>query len=222
MTTATAIDLTYSPRFDCAICPTRCDGRSKTAYVFEDDVAASEAAEDWLAEQLAAALDVDVYKAPAQRHGLPDLALIRGDRVLARVEVKAQGRAFMAVERLLPAADLRPYETVALNLSDIKRYAAQFRSDGAPIWLIWRVRRPCLGEGYWGQHIAALIEIGNRYRDARTFRRASTDSDYVDGQHRGVTVNYHFSLRELLPLDRLIGEMQSVLKTATAGEPTAD
>ena len=46
------------------------------------------------------------------RHGLPDLALIRGDRVLARVEIKAQGRAFMAVERLLPDAELRPYETV--------------------------------------------------------------------------------------------------------------
>ena len=213
MTTA-LLDLTYSQRFDCAICPTRCDGRSKSEYVFEDDVAASEEAEDWLAEHLWMALDVDVYTAPARRHGLPDLALIRGDRVLARVEVKAQGRAFMAVERLLPDADLRPYETVALNLSDIRRYAAQYREDQIPTYLIWRVRRPCLGEGYWGQHIDALIEIGNHYRETRTWRRASTESDYVDGEHRGVTVNYHFSLRELLPLETLLVHMQTILNAA--------
>lgn len=201
------MDLTFHSRFDCQLCPTRCDGRSKSAYVFEDDVALSEAAEDWLAGHLSDVLGVDVYKAPAQRHGLPDLALIRGDRVLARVEVKAQGRAFMAVQRLLPEADLLPYETVALNLSDIRRYAAQYRLDGVPLFIIWRVKRPCLGEGYWGQHIEPLMAIGNRYRDQRTWRRASTDSDVVDGQHRGVTVNYHFSLKELLPLDALVVEI---------------
>ena len=222
MPTPLLVDLNYSARFDCNICPTRCDGRSKSAYIFEDDVAASEAAEDWLAEQLAAALDVDVYKAPGQRRGLPDLALIRGDRVLARVEVKAQGRAFMAVERLLPDADLRPYETVALNLSDIRRYAAQYRLSSVPTWLIWRVRRPCLGEGYWGQSIEALMEIGDHYREARTFRRSSTDSDYVDGEHLGVTVNYHFGLRELLPLETLVEELRSVFRTTTAEEPAPD
>lgn len=202
------MDLTYSPRFNCDGCPTRCDGRSKSAYIFEDDVALSEAAEDWLAGHLADALAVDVYKAPPRRRGLPDLALLRRDRVLARVEVKAQGRAFMAVQRLLPHADLLPYETVALNLSDIKRYAALYRMDAMPLFLIWRVKRPCLGEGYWGQHIEPLLEIGNRYRDQRTWRRASTDSDYVEGEHRGVTVNYHFSLRELLPLDELLAVMR--------------
>ena len=72
----TSTDLEFSPRFDCAICPTRCDGKSKSEYVFEDDVAASEEAEDWLAGHLWMALDVDVYTAPARRHGLPDLALI--------------------------------------------------------------------------------------------------------------------------------------------------
>jgi hypothetical protein len=108
------MDLTFHPRFDCAICPTRCDGRSKSAYAFE---------------------------------------------------------------------------------------------DGVPLFIIWRVKRPCLGEGYWDQHIGPLIAIGNRYRDHRTWRRASTDSDYVDGEHKGVVVNYHFSLRELRPLEELLLQM---------------
>jgi hypothetical protein len=108
------MDLAFHPRFDCTICPTRCDERSKSAYIFE---------------------------------------------------------------------------------------------DGVPPFIVWRVKRPCLGEGYWGQHIAPLMTIGNRYRDHRTFRRASTDSDVVDGEHRGVTVNYHFSLKELLTLEELLPQM---------------
>jgi hypothetical protein len=39
-----------------------------------------------------------------------------------------------------------------------------------------------------------------------TRRRVSTDSDYVDSEHRSVTVNYHFSLGELLPLEELVVE----------------
>lgn len=198
------MDLTFQPRFDCQLCPTRCDGRSKAAYVFEEDVALSAGAEAWLAEHLAVALGVEVRSAPPQRRGLPDLELLRDTKLLARVEVKAQGRAFMAVERLLPQADLRPYETVALNLSDIRRYAALYRAEGVPLFVVWRVKRPCLGEGYWGHHIEALMAVGNRYRDRRVWRRASTPSDVVDGEHRGVTVNYHFSLRELLPLEELL------------------
>jgi hypothetical protein len=85
------MDLTFHPRFDCAVCPTRCDGRSKSAYVFEDDM--------------------------------------------------------------------------------------------------------------------ALMTIGNRYRDHRTRRRASTDSDYVDGEYRGVTVNDLISLEDLLPLEKLLPQM---------------
>ena len=199
-----ALDLAYEPRFDCGRCRTRCDGRSKTAYIFEDDVALSEGAENWLLAYLAERLQWTVRKAPAQRHGLPDLELARNGQVVGRVEVKAQGRAFMAVQRLLPQADLRPYETVALNLSDIRRYVAQYRLEQAPTFIVWRVKRPCLGEGYWGQRLEALMAIGDRYRDRRTWRRASTASDIVDGEHRGVVVNYHFSLRELLPLEELL------------------
>lgn len=199
-----AINLAYAARYDCERCRTRCDGRSKSAYIFEDDVALSEGAEDWLLAHLANTLGLAVRKAPAQRRGLPDLEIVRAGQVVGRVEVKAQGRAFMAVQRLLPQADLLPYETVALNLSDIKRYVAQFRTEQAPTFIIWRVKRPCLGEGYWGQRLETLMAIGNRYRDRRTWRRASTASDIVDGEHRGVVVNYHFSLRELMPLEELL------------------
>ncbi len=64
---------------------------------------------------------------------LPDLEIIRGSRVVGRVEVKAHGRAFMSVARLLPHGDLRPYETLALNLSDLKRYICTiWRSQTLP------------------------------------------------------------------------------------------
>ncbi|MBN1310040.1 MAG: hypothetical protein JXB30_01385 [Anaerolineae bacterium] len=199
-----SVDLTYQSRYDCAACPTRCDGRSKSAYSFEDDVALSERAENQIRDRLLLALGLSVRKAPARAHGLPDLELARAGQVIGRVEVKVQRRTFMSVERLLPESGLRPYETVVLNLSDLKRYIALLKSEAKPIFVIWWVNRPCIGEGYWGHQLEVLTELLHKYGDRRRFRRASTQSDIVDGVHKGVTVNYHFSLRELLSLDDIM------------------
>lgn len=196
-------DLRFQAKYNCAVCRTRCDSTSKSAYIFQDDVLLSAEAEDWLTGRLSSSLAMQVRKTIAQAHGLPDLELVQNERVVARVEVKAQGRAFMLVQQLLPHADLRPYETVALNLSDLERYISYYQTEQIPTFIIWRVRRPCLGEGYWGQHIEVLQHIRNRYGSRRRFRRRSTTSDYVDGQHKGVTVNYHFSLQELVPLEQI-------------------
>ncbi|WP_129677302.1 hypothetical protein [Candidatus Chloroploca sp. Khr17] len=193
-------DLTFQPRFNCAICSTRCDGRSKSAFIFTDDVALSVQAEDWILQHFQEVLGLSVYKAAGEIHGLPDLEIIRGQKIIARVEVKAQSRAFMSIERLLPKSNLHPYEAVALNLSDLKRYITLYQREDIPLFLVWRVQRPCLGEGYWGHSVTRLQEIYQHYQGDRRYRRRSTLSDYVDGQHCGVTVNYHFSLRELLPL----------------------
>lgn len=205
-----ALDLTFQRRFNCAVCSTRCDGRSKSAFIFTDDVALSAQAEDWLLQHLTEVLGLPVRKTIGEVHGLPDLEIIRDHKVIARVEVKAQGRAFMAIERILPRSNLRPYEAIALNLSDLERYIALYQREGIPLFLVWRVQRPCLGEGYWGQSISRLQEIYQEYGDSRRYRRNSTLSDYVDGQHRGVTVNYHFSLRELLPLSAVDHHLQQL------------
>jgi hypothetical protein len=204
------IDLTFQQRFNCAICPTRCDGRSKSAFVFTDDIALSAQAEDWLLQYFNDLLRLPVHKTVGEVHGLPDLEITRGQKVIARVEVKAQGRAFMAIERILPRGNLRPYEAVALNLSDLERYINLYQEEGIPLFLVWRVQRPCLGEGYWGQSVSRLQEIYQKYAHLRRYRRNSTPSDYVNGQHRGVTVNYHFSLRELLPLEAVVHLLQKL------------
>ena len=184
----------------------------KNAYIFKDDVLLSEEAEDWLINRLSSALHIQIKKAIAEAHGLPDLELVQYEKVIARVEVKAQGRAFMLVSKLLPLADLLPYETVALNLSDLERYISNYRKENVPTFLVWRVRRPCIGEGYWGQHIEILNQIYKQYGHRRRFQRKSTSSDYVDGQHKGVTVNYHFSIQELLSLEEIENSLQQLIR----------
>jgi len=42
-----------------------------------------------------------------------------------------------------------------------------------------------------------LEKIYNTAKDKRRFRRKSGKGDIVDGIHKGVVVNYHFSLKEL-------------------------
>lgn len=203
-----AIDLEFNPTFNCSICPNRCDGRSKTEYVFKDDVALSEEAEDWVLNHLVGSLGLDAKKTQPEAHGLPDIEVFRNTKFVGRIEVKAQGRAFMAVNRLLPEGNLLPYETVALNLSDLERYIALQTDEAIPLFVVWRVRRPCLGEAYWGSDVKVLGRLLNQYGSKRRFRRRSTPSDYVGGVHKGVTVNYHFSLKELLELEDLVPQIQ--------------
>ena len=111
----------------------------------------------------------------------------------------------MSVKRLLPEADLTPSETVALNLSDLLRYFGLYFEKRIPISIIWVLQnRPCIapdGESlYFYQTIPELHKIHEKYGNKRTFRRRSGRGDVVDGVHKGVVVNYHFSLKELKPL----------------------
>ena len=52
---------------------------------------------------------------------------------------------------------------------------------------------------YFHQNIQELEKIRlNDKNNSRKFRRASGIGDVVNGQHKGVLVNYHFSLNELI------------------------
>jgi hypothetical protein len=48
------------------------------------------------------------------------------------------------------------------------------------------------------QAVSILEKIFNTEKAKRTFRRKSGEGDVVEGIHKGVTVNYHFSLKELI------------------------
>ena len=188
--------------YDCDTCPTRCDGKSKGSYVFENDLAFAEAQENIIIAKLRK-LGRDAAK--CTQDGYPDIVIREDDHIRSFVEVKAQRRTFMSVQRLLPQADLTPSETVALNLSDLQRYFGLYFEKRIPIFIIWVLQnRPCIvpaGESlYFYQTITALHELHKKYGNKRTFRRKSGRGDVVDGVHKGVVVNYHFSLKELKPL----------------------
>ena len=48
-------------------------------------------------------------------------------------------------------------------------------------------------------NISELKKIYTYYGEKRRFRRKSGEGDVVNGIHKGVVVNYHFSINELLP-----------------------
>lgn len=65
--------------------------------------------------------------------------------------------------------------------------------------------RPCIvkegEELIFYNALSELERIYNYYGDKRRFKRKSGKGDVVNGQHKGVVVNYHFSLNELKPFD---------------------
>lgn len=190
--------------FDCNSCKTRCDGVSKGVYIFKNDVDYSEDKENRLISQINT---VDGFVAKkCEMAGYPDIEVEhKPSGKIFYVEIKAQRRTFMKVQQILPEGELVPSETLALNLSDLLRYFQINEETNKPVFILWCLEnRPCIvAEGktnYYFQNVCELKKVYEKFGDKRRFRRASGYGDVVNGQHKGVVVNYHFSIREFREL----------------------
>lgn len=188
-------------KFDCTQCHTRCDGKSKLNYQFKNDVIFAEKQEQLIIDHIN---NLTHFKAEKSKNdGYPDIEIYNSDGSLrSYLEIKAQRRTFMTVKERLPKADLVPSETLALNLSDLLRYFEIEADKKVPISILWVVTdRPCIVSEnksiFYHQKCSELQSIYNRYRSKRKFRRQTGKGDVVDGKHKGVVVNYHFSINEL-------------------------
>ena len=175
--------------FNCGECKTRCDGKSKGVYIFENDANLSEKYENLLISEMNKRNIVIARKCVEK--GYPDIELLFNDKVVAFIEVKFQQRTFMSVKICLPEADLVPSETVALNQSDLLRYFEIHAREKMPVFIIWGLKhRPCVmlekEVKFFFQSIEKLEFIYNKYKDKRRFKRCSGSGDVVDGVHKGV------------------------------------
>ena len=169
-------------------------------YVFEKDATFSEMFEQKLIDHINSSTPFKANKTILK--GYPDIEVTASNGAKFYIELKVQQRTFMSVERIIPQSGLKPSETVALNLSDLLRYFHLERTDKLQIFIFWVVlNRPCIipdgTEQYYYLLADELKTIYNREKDNRRFRRKSGEGDVVNGEHKGVTVNYHFSLKEL-------------------------
>lgn len=194
-----------SYKFDCSSCETRCDGISLGVYKFKNDVEYSEYFENEIIKEI---IDFGLFAKKTERDGYPDIEVYDYENgpIRCYIEVKAQRRSFMSVSRILPESNLVPSETLALNLSDLLRYFEISHSEPVPVYILWVLsERPCIvpvGQYMYFYQRAYILEgIYEQYKDARRFRRASGYGDVVNGVHKGVVVNYHYSLEELKPFN---------------------
>ena len=200
--------------FNCSECKTRCDGKSLMTYNFLNDMQYSEKYEQALINKIK---KLGYFAKKTEREQYPDIEVFdfENGNLICFIEVKAQRRTFMTVQKYLPHSDLTPSETVALNQSDLEHYIEQSKIEVAPIFILWIVsNRPCItGDktAFFYNNINVLKDIFYRYREKRRFRRKSGAGDIVNGQHKGVVVNYHFSLNELLDF-RLKNFFEELLK----------
>lgn len=106
--------------FNCKVCPTPCDGVSKMKYTFEKDATFSEIYENKLIDYINYSTRFKAKK--TIKSGYPDIEVEDEKGSNFYIEVKVQQRTFRSVEKYIPQSGLKPSETVALNLSDLKRY----------------------------------------------------------------------------------------------------
>jgi hypothetical protein len=196
-----------SYKYDCSVCETRCDSKSKNEYIFDRDVDFSEEIENEVINFINSTYQNLIAQKTFKRE-YPDISIQRKNNLaypLFFIEVKVQQRTFMSIEYQLYNSGLLPSETVALNLSDLERYFEIKDREQKPIFITWcLMNRPCINginpvnKKFFSQEIEILKKIRHEDKNnSRRFRRASGEGDVVDGEHRGVVVNYHFSLNEL-------------------------
>ncbi|MCW3082182.1 hypothetical protein [Segetibacter sp.] len=188
--------------YDCSKCHTRCDGISKGVYIFDNDVSFSEYYEKIIIKHINSYEKYTSSKCTTD--GFPDIEIKNKEGEVYRfLEVKVQQRTFMNIEKYLPGSKLAPSETVALNLSDLLRYFTIEETTGVNTVITWvLLNRLCIvpknSFRLFYQSSSELKRIYEVEKMHRTFRRKSGDGDIVDGVHKGVTVNFHFSLKELI------------------------
>lgn len=194
-------------KFDCNVCETRCDGKSKEEYNFQHDSDFSEVIEKEIINIINSSYQ-NLFAEKTSKKDYPDLEIKSKNNpsvTLLFIEVKVQQRTFMSIQHYLPDSFLVPSETIALNLSDLERYFEIKDKEKKPMFITWcLMNRPCINglnpmiKKFYSQEIDVLRKIRvNDKKDSRKFRRASGKGDVVDGEHKGVVVNYHFSLNEL-------------------------
>jgi len=192
--------------YDCSSCQTRCDGKSIGVYDFEKDVNFSETIEDKVIKQINKS-NVNLFAFKTKKSGYPDIEIISKssiDKPVCYIEIKVQSRTFMSVEKVLASSNLKPSETIALNLSDLERYFKVYEKEKIDFYIVWCLKnRRCINtentDLYFHQNIQELEKIRlNDKNNSRKFKRATGIGDVVNGEHKGVLVNYHFSLNELI------------------------
>ena len=193
--------------FDCKVCPTRCDSVSKMKYNFENDADFSEFYEQKLMNYINSFTKFKAHKTTLK--GYPDLEVVDQHGSSFYIEVKVQQRTFMSVEKHISQSGLKPSETIALNLSDLERYFELEKSKGLVIFIFWvLLNRPCIvslhNEQYYYRLVSELKPIWEKEKEKRKFRRKSGEGDVVNGEHKGVTVNFHFTLNEMKVWDQKI------------------
>ncbi len=193
----------------------KCSGKSKGHYIFENDVSLSDIAEKETKNLIEkhTKFRCDKVKGEEEANKYPDLRVAdNSGNVVAYVEVKFQQRTFMKIKQKLPFSDLSPAESVALNKSDLVRYFKIYELiKSTPIYITWKLLRPCFGELRLYNHIQEFKKIYEQYNDKRTFIRESGHGDVdAQGRHLGVKVNYHFSINELKPINYLFDELNTI------------
>jgi len=188
--------------FNCKTCSTRCDGISKGIYNFENDLEFSEKYENLIIKQINK--NPKYIASKCQQDGFPDIEIKYKATNITKsyLEIKVQRRTFMSVTKILPNSELVASETLALNLSDLLRYFKIKKETKIPTSILWiLMNRPCIVKpneiAFYYQSTKILEEIYLKHGDKRRFKRKIGKGDIIEGIHKGVVVNYHFSIKEL-------------------------
>lgn len=191
-----------------------CEPKSKLVYPFERDLTTSEELVEELKKLIGSNNKYSCSEPEIVKN--PDIRVFDKDgKLVCRVEAKyLEGKAFVKARDIL-GDKLQPRETLVLDEPKLLSYFECKRNDAEkydsdiPIYIVWKFDRPCsdIGGITVFQEVEELKKIYEMKGADRRYERKIGNGDIVDGEKRGITLKYHFSLLECRPIEELTTEI---------------
>jgi len=211
------IERTLDKVFDCGDC-NKCQPTSALNYPFSKDLKNSNDLVNELMTYIEANTMLKCFE--PEQHKNPDIRAIDitlNDFLVCRIEAKyLEGKAFVKASENI---GLRAKETLVVDEPKLLHYFECKKNDykkynrEVPIFVVWKFDRPCNDIG----GITVYQEIDNleniyKNNQNRFFERKSAQNDYVNGEKKGITRKYHYSIKETKPFWQMLPEIFEIAK----------
>lgn len=151
---------------------------------------------------------------------IPDINVYKDSslqELVCRIEAKfLDGQAFVKSKNY---TGLYAKEALVIDEPKLLSYFSCKSADknmgkNIPIYIVWKFDRPCSDVGGIAvfQEIDVLNRLYEKYGDTRAFRRKTSETDFQNGERKGIIDKYHFSIRECEPIELLIPSICGIKK----------
>lgn len=216
------IDIKNIPdqQFNCGSCDICFVKKESRVHQFKDDLISATIFEKNLKNYILGNLPLLFKELEIVKNAdLTFFNILKDDELICRIEAKfLEGLGAVYMEKMIK---LSGKESLVIDEPKLEHYIQQNIKDNKdsliyiPTYVVWFFGRPC--EDFKNivvfEELTVLKDIYmNQKFNHRKFTRKTTENDFDEnGNHKGITKKFHFSIKETRPIYELLDDISNIL-----------